>query len=374
MLRKFAVENSRNFNKKIEIDFTDSGRYQYQSDCLKDGLLSKVLLYGRNGTGKTNFGKSLVDIVSTLTDVNPSQDSASLVYLNADSDLPLAKFSYEFQFDQDIVQYSYAKNSDQITIEESLYLNNNVVFLRKEKTLLEFKEDYFGALDPTNYLEALADSDNSNTLPCFRWVLNAAALPDSSPFKKLKKYVSKMRYVRAHGHVSPYASINEKNALRIARLNFKELENFLKKMGFECSLTSRQDEAGRDRLYFDFKTLVPFYENASSGVKALAEIYSRLHPVIQDASFIYFDEFDAFFHYEMAENFFKYMKRFADTQMIFTTHNTNLFSNRICRPDCILLISTEHNITPIYRATERELREGHNLEKMYVSGEFHLHE
>lgn len=185
MPRKFSIENSRNFSEKIEIDFTDSGRYQYQTDCLKNELFSKILLYGRNGTGKINFGKSLIDTASTLTDVNSPQDSASSVFLNADSDSPVAKFSYEFQFDENIVRYCYSKKPDQIVVEESLFLDDNTIFLRTEDGLPEFHGDYFGGLDPSNYLEALDDSDSSNTVPCFRWVLNAAALPDSSPYTSI---------------------------------------------------------------------------------------------------------------------------------------------------------------------------------------------
>ena len=49
-------------------------------------------------------------------------------------------------------------------------------------------------------------------------------------------------------------------------------------------------------------------------------------------------------------------------------------SNRIMRPDCLFLLSTKGNLTPLQKATERELREGHNLAKMYMSGEFEQYE
>ena len=80
---------------------------------------------------------------------------------------------------------------------------------------------------------------------------------------------------------------------------------------------------------------------------------------------------DAFLHYEVAENLFVYLKNeFPNMQIIWTTHKTNMMSNLISRPDCILILSMDGRITPLYRSTRRELREGHNLEKMYISGEF----
>ena len=59
----------------------------------------------------------------------------------------------------------------------------------------------------------------------------------------------------------------------------------------------------------------------------------------------------------------------SNTQVILTSHNTNLLSNRIMRPDCFFIM-TQNGLTSFVNATERELREGHNLEKLYMSGEF----
>lgn len=59
----------------------------------------------------------------------------------------------------------------------------------------------------------------------------------------------------------------------------------------------------------------------------------------------------------------------SETQVILTSHNTNLLSNRIMRPDCYFIL-TKDKLCSLANATERELREGHNLEKLYMSGEF----
>jgi hypothetical protein len=85
---------------------------------------------------------------------------------------------------------------------------------------------------------------------------------------------------------------------------------------------------------------------------------------------MYFDEFDAFYHFELAEAIIKLVKKsLPDTQVIFTTHNTNLFSNRHMRPDCLLVL-TENKLSSIVNSTSRELREGHNLENLYKGGAF----
>ena len=155
----------------------------------------------------------------------------------------------------------------------------------------------------------------------------------------------------------------------------KDFEDFLNAMGIECKLVLKKLPDGQIELYFVHEQLVPFYENASSGTLALVELYRRLVPKIWDASLIYLDEFDAFYHYEMAENVICFFKqKYPKCQMIMTSHNTNLMTNRIMRPDCLFILSRKGTLTALCNATERELREGHNLEKMYISGEFEKYE
>lgn len=63
------------------------------------------------------------------------------------------------------------------------------------------------------------------------------------------------------------------------------------------------------------------------------------------------------------------LKKMKNTQVILTSHNTNLLTNRIMRPDCYFIL-TKDKLTSLANAASRELREGHNLEKLYMSGEF----
>src|SRR5699024_1343962 len=96
---------------------------------------------------------------------------------------------------------------------------------------------------------------------------------------------------------------------------------------------------------------------------------------MEAASFIYLAEFDAFYHFAMAENVIRFFKkRYSKCQIILTSHNTNLMTNRLMRPDCLFILSSFGTWTALCNATERELREGHNLEKMYISGEFEKYE
>jgi hypothetical protein len=148
----------------------------------------------------------------------------------------------------------------------------------------------------------------------------------------------------------------------------KELEAFLRRAGIKERLVVRMDVDGTKRLYFDQELQLPFFKVASSGTKALYTFF-YWHKTATDVSLMFIDEFDAFYHYELAETIVGILERTSVFQSILTSHNTNLLSNRIMRPDCYFIL-TKDRLTSFANATKRELREGHNLEKLYMSGEF----
>ena len=157
--------------------------------------------------------------------------------------------------------------------------------------------------------------------------------------------------------------------------NLLDFEDFLNIMGIECKLRTIKTIEGHYELYFDCKNPIPFFENASSGTLSLVNFYRRYVATNKKPSFIYMDEFDAFYHYEMAERLVEYFKvKYENCQVILTTHNTNLMNNHLMRPDCLYILSRSGKLTALCNATERELREGHNLEKLYIGGEFERYE
>ena len=73
------------------------------------------------------------------------------------------------------------------------------------------------------------------------------------------------------------------------------------------------------------------------------------------------DEYDAYYHFGLSEKIVRLLEEEFDCQVVLTSHNTNLLSNSIMRPDCFMILSNG-TLTPICEATSRELRQGHNLE------------
>lgn len=81
---------------------------------------------------------------------------------------------------------------------------------------------------------------------------------------------------------------------------------------------------------------------------------------MEQASFVFIDEFDAFYHFEFSESVQKRLGKISGVQIFTTTHNTDLMSNDLLRPDCYFLLK-DNKIKAISDLTEKELRQAHNL-------------
>jgi AAA15 family ATPase/GTPase len=81
------------------------------------------------------------------------------------------------------------------------------------------------------------------------------------------------------------------------------------------------------------------------------------------------DEFDAFYHQRLSEFVIKTLKKINACQFILTTHDTGVMNNDSMRPDCLFLMYKDR-IQSLSSATDKELRQAHNIEKMYRAGAF----
>lgn len=381
ILKRFEVTNYKNFKDTITVNFSKVGGYHFNSDCITNNTISKMLIYGRNATGKTNLGRALGDIVYVGLGGKNSQTSP---FINADSVFKEAVFNYVFQFGNDEIIYSYRRLTESKIFDERLSVNNNQAFYYNFETgENEFDNLKLLGADTAvtdRFLETIEsiglESDESRTIPFLRWLINNTILPNDSVLLKLYDFIRRMSMLTV-GSTYMYRSREYYEAffeMLDTDDNLDDFEEFLNVMGVECKLEIRKLPDGQKELYFAYSNPVSFLETASSGTRSLMNLYIRL-VMRKGISFLYIDEFDAFYHYEMSEKVIKFFKKkYPDSQIIMTTHNTNLMTNSLMRPDCLFILSRQGYLTALCDATPRELREGHNMEKLYISGEFEDYE
>lgn len=368
MLKHFTVNNFKNFKEDLDIDFSLVNGYKFSQDCITNDLIGKMIVYGRNGCGKTNLSKALCDLKNTLSFSKEISTSSSFIS-NADSDNEITTFTYTFLFNdkKDEVIYEYQKSDLFNLTNEKLLINGQTIYdYNFNKNVFTARTDeYFHHLDIFSIYQTNANS----SLPFLRWIVSNGSVAKNSVFSKIYNYAMKITQIFTPDIASIQLSRKEIDELEE---NISNLEEFLNYMNIQCNLSMEKLPDGTKELYFVFKNRkVSFLENASSGILSLFNFYIHFLMTHKDSSILFFDEFDAFFHYELSEKIVQYIKdQYKDSLVIFTTHNTNLMTNRMMRPDTLFILTTSGKLVPLCKATDRELREGHNLGKLYMNGEF----
>ena len=377
MLRFFSVKNFRQFRKELVFDFTNTRDYQFNSNCVKNGLVNKAIIYGKNAVGKTNLMAAMQDIY--FTTIGHTAVNADYPFRNADSDDDeTIQFHYTFVLDGVIVDYQYEKTDYSHVVSEKLMLDKQIVFdYNRIKGYYDFAHvDVIGAeqLKWTVFQNMSidgADTELLGTMTALRFAYSNTTTDEDSLLKKLMDFITRMRFSISTSTPMVYHSMKSmlNELVNSGTDTVLKFEAFLNDFGVKCKLTVLKGVDGKKNLYFDHKTPLAFLENMSSGTMLLTKFYGQYMMSKPRPSFIFVDEFDAYYHYELSETIVKLIEKMPHCQAILTSHNTNLLSNRIMRPDCYFILS-DGKLTSFANATKRELRAGHNLEKLYMSGEF----
>ncbi|MBP0987884.1 MAG: AAA family ATPase, partial [Oscillospiraceae bacterium] len=129
MLRFFSVKNCRQFREELVFDFTNTRDYQFNSNCVKNGLVNKAIIYGKNAVGKTSLMEAMQDIYFTTLGRAEVNSDSPYPYRNADSDDDeTIQFHYTFLLDGVIVDYQYEKTDFSHVVSEKLSFDDTVVF------------------------------------------------------------------------------------------------------------------------------------------------------------------------------------------------------------------------------------------------------
>ena len=123
MLKRFEVENFKGFDQKVIFDLC-ARDYSFNNHLIKNGIVNKAILYGKNGIGKSSLGIALLDITSHLTDKERMPAIYLANYRNLTNPNKPVFFKYVFQFGNDELVYEYQKSESDYLISEYLEINH----------------------------------------------------------------------------------------------------------------------------------------------------------------------------------------------------------------------------------------------------------
>lgn len=365
MLKKFEVKNFKGFKEKLILDLSNARDYAFNKDQVQNGLIKKSLVYGKNGTGKSNLGLAIFDITWQLTEKKKLNTIFAYAHGDSPKNTPVY-FKYYFQFDKDEIVYEYEKYAPQALKTEKLYINNSLVVSFDH----EHKEKNFVNLLGTETLNIELERNDQSII---RYIYRNARISNDSPLAKMMQFVDNMLWFRClnGNEFSGYKKDPEKLADMIGtEENLQKFAKFLSDNEINYDLEFVNDMLNNSKVIIaKFKNNnYPLNIISSTGTDALLLFYCWSLE-FDKISFLFLDEFDAFYHYETSEYVLNMINKQQKFQSIVTTHNTSLLNNKLTRPDCCYILS--HNqIKSLCNCTDKELREAHNLEKMYRNGIF----
>ena len=367
MLQRFSVKNFKNFKNDFVWDLS-SGKYNFNSESIKNGIVKNSVLYGKNGSGKSNLTYAVMDITTHLTDFT-KQEKHYNQYINLDSEDDFATFSYEFKFEEDRVVYRYKKKNMTEVFDEEVYINDNCIIF----------EDFQAGRREVQ----LVGAENLNTktrdlsLSFVKYIFNNTNLELSDEtnciFLKFKEFVEGMLFFGSGTSEGNFYQGFKSSQGYIASAivdagKLEELEHFLHEFDINYSLERGEDSEGNSVIMVRFKNrTVNIYSVASHGTKVIMVFFYWMIQ-LSDITFLVVDEFDAYYHNEVSETILKKIRN-GEVQSVFTTHNTTIMSNDLLRPDCYFIVQN-NQIKELSSLTVKELRMAHNLEKMYNAGAF----
>ena len=364
MLAKFAVKNFRGFADKVELDLTRHSNYSFNLYAIKDDIIKNGIVYGPNGSGKTNFSLAIFDIVNHLSQKWKKPDYYANFTYAGDPNLKV-EFEYTFRFDEKMVEYCYSKDYHGLLKAESMTVDGRQVFRRADGKFTVDSDSF-----PIEKSIQRNLADNANNIPIVNFLLTSFPLARDHYLIKLQQFVNGMLWFRS---LDVREFIGLETGIYVLEeyiIKNKLIDDFRR---FLLNVSGQDYEfatprAGEKVLFclIDRKR-IPFMAIISTGTKALELLYFWMKQMGK-ATFVFIDEFDAFYHFKLSFEVCKILFN-KDCQVFTSSHNTYLMTNDLLRPDCNFILN-ENKIKPLVDCTEKELRFGHNIEKMFRGNAF----
>ena len=390
MILKIEFENFFSIRDRVRIDFRAANINTALARELGNNVmmwndvpvLKSVGLFGPNASGKSNILKSIIFCCRLILDSHLYNEGTNFNFepfkFDGWQDKP-SKFLIDFVCDT--IEYEYAfELTRQSIISESLYHypkgKRAKVFVRENRS------DYsFGTGVMAKPADVVRNTSDKNLF------LSRASSMNRNIAQKLYRYFMN-RFLLGLVNINDVLVLDSFNtykpvilkALEVCDTDITDIEVRKEQVPAPVVVPGQSELTYKLVDVLRFKTIHRGQKDVmfdldmeeSNGTKKLFQILIRLLDVVKNKKSIMMDEFDMGLHTRLADFILDLIHASDSSQLLFTSHNTNLIDiHRLRRDQIVFVNKTEEGITEVYSLYDfKDFRENMDAEKGYIQGRF----
>lgn len=390
MILKIELENFFSIKDRVRIDFraaninTALARELGHNVMVWNGvpILKSVGLFGPNASGKSNVMKAINFCCRMILDSHLYNEGTVFNFEPFKFDGwqdKSSKFLIDFVCDNIEYEYSFELTKERI-LSESLYHypvgRRAKVFVREANGKYSFGTGVFA-----KPLDVVLNTSEKNLF------LSRASSMNRELAQKLYRYfmnqfllgLVNVNEVMVLDSFNTYKKVILK-ALEICDTDITNIEARKEQTPAPVVIPGQGELTFKMVDVLKFKT---FHRNQkdvmfdldleeSSGTRKLFQILIRLLDVVKNRKGIMMDEFDLGLHTRLADFILDLIHASEGSQLLFSSHNTNLIDVKRLRRDQIVFVNKKENgATEVYSLYDfKDFRENMDAEKGYIQGRF----
>ena len=406
MLIEFSVKNFLSFKDKVTLSMEKgNGDENLDNIITKNGLdlLRTTAIYGANASGKSNLLKAFTCAILMIRNSNLIPVGGKWNFIKPflfDEKTKNSPSEFEFIFMVNDIKYRYFFSADTNKIYDEVldayYTQKPTnIFKRTKTNIYEFNNDKnklepLKSKNPENklFLSTATNWNYEKTKDAYLWFSNAIDTYDSfnkisdqdlkeysSDNKSLKEFALKLLNVAdiliKDIHVDYEEKDMDSTMMEMFIPPLARTNGTFKMSNVKIELAHEVVDEKNNKHYYNLN-----FNDESSGTRILFALAPFLKKAFESPKIIIVDELERSMHPILVEFIIKLFNNKdineANSQLIFTTHATNLLSLDLLRRDQIWF--TEKNpktgSSDLYPLDSFSVRKDENIQKGYINGRY----
>jgi AAA15 family ATPase/GTPase len=387
MLLEFSIGNFLSFKEKKTLSLISSSITDYKEDNVftteHNSALKGAVIYGANSSGKSNLIRAMSAmkqiVISSASQSSTQPIQVTPFLLSTVTEKQPSFFEIIFEMENICYRYGFEATSREIVSEwlfETVKKTENYLFLRQKDGIDVAK----------NYQEGqnLEEKTRDNAL-----YLSVVDQFNGHTAKKIMQWFSHFVIFSGLQHenyeTATFIKLLEKKSsipdfYKSLDLGFDGLSINKRKDTFKFDIKTKHEKFDSDNKKVDTQEF-DMRSQESAGTNKIFDISGLVFDILHKGGVLVVDELDSSLHplmtLEITKLFNSKSKNPNNAQLIFTTHDTNLFSYGKYRRDQIYFIEKDkYGASDLYSLIEyreengAKVRKDRSFEKDYIQGRY----